>query len=203
MSKTEAIRKELEALAAKKSELEAQLKEAEAEEKDNALTARAKAMYDADCMLVEKYMPELKSHDPRIDEFLNSRNIGALSVWLRNDVAHCLKASKLEQSSMDDIKSIVSGCEDFDADDFNECIRDASIRLDFAEAFRHVKDGSALSGDLGYGFSKSDLRVLMNLHKAGKFRKKIEDILTDCNFHYESGLLSDRKYEEFERSLAA
>jgi len=203
MSKTEMIKKELEALAARKAELEIQLKEAEVEEKDNALTARAKAMYDADCRLVEKYMPELKSHDPRLDELLDSRNIGALSAWLRSDVAHCLKASKLEQSSIDDIKSIVSGCEDFDTDDLNECIRDARIRLDFAEAFRHVKDGSDLSGDLGYGFSKSDLRVLMNLHKAGKFRKKIEDVLTDCNFHYESGLLSDKKYEELEKALAA
>lgn len=45
-----------------------------------------------------------------------------------------------------------------------------------------------------------DYRVLIhgrNLHKANKCRKKIEDLLTDCNFHYESAKFHNKDYAEF------
>ena len=38
-----------------------------------------------------------------------------------------------------------------------------------------------------WGFYREDLETLMELHRSGKHRKKIEDLLEDCNFHYECG----------------
>ena len=56
---------------------------------------------------------------------------------------------------------------------------------------------SFLSGPLDWSFSKRDLTELAKLHKANKCRKKIEDLLTDCNFHYESAKFHNKDYTEF------
>jgi hypothetical protein len=42
-----------------------------------------------------------------------------------------------------------------------------------------------------------DLIILGTIHKKGYFRAKIEDLLEDCNFHLECGLLADGKYDEY------
>ena len=54
--------------------------------------------------------------------------------------------------------------------------------------------------DLNYSFSKEELKELTLLHKATTKRivkKRIEDLLTYCNFHYESSVLHDGDYELF------
>lgn len=71
------------------------------------------------------------------------------------------------------------------------------IRRDFATALRSEKNGAALSGTLGWSFSDEDLKNLAKLHNSNKFRKKIEDMLTDCNFHYECGLMSSKDYSKW------
>ena len=71
-----------------------------------------------------------------------------------------------------------------------------AIRRDFASALRNVKEGRKLAPDLGWSFYDRDIVELAKLHKAGKFRKKIEDLLEDCNFHYECGLLAAKEYDE-------
>ena len=38
--------------------------------------------------------------------------------------------------------------------------------------------------------------VLYCLHQWNLFREKIEDLLEDCNFHTECGLLNEGKYDE-------
>jgi len=38
---------------------------------------------------------------------------------------------------------------------------------------------------------------LTKLHKSKKFGKKIEDLLTDCNFHYECELMSSKDYSKW------
>lgn len=122
-------------------------------------------------------------------------DIPRLHVWLENDVAAALKKSKL--NDIDRIREIVAGSGT--EIDFEKCVREAEIRLDFASALRSVKNGTDLSYPLGWGFGKDDLMALMALHKSNKFRRKIEDLLEDCNFHTECGLLSEKQYEEFER----
>lgn len=59
---------------------------------------------------------------------------------------------------------------------------------------KHWKDSlsqfssSVLSHAIGYGFTDEDLNVLKELHRSGIHRKKIEDLLENCNFH------NERKY---------
>ncbi len=78
----------------------------------------------------------------------------------------------------------------------DKCIDDAMIRKDFAAALRSVKHGDDLSGRLDWSFSPKDISELAKLHKAGKFRKKIENLLTDCNFHSECSMITAKQYDE-------
>lgn len=118
-----------------------------------------------------------------------------LEIWLDNDIKYALKKSKL--ADLEILKKIVEDCGA--TIQFDKAVEDAKIRLDFANALRNVRQGEALSGKLGWGFAPDDLMELMKLHKSNKFRKKIEDLLTDCNFHSECILLSTREYDKFEK----
>lgn len=71
------------------------------------------------------------------------------------------------------------------------------IRADFATALSKVENGSDLSSWLGYGFSDEDISNLAKLHKDGYFREKIEDLLTDCNFHTECGDFASGNYDKY------
>ena len=81
--------------------------------------------------------------------------------------------------------------------DIEELQKKAEIRRDFDSALRSVKHGTELSRLLDWSFREEDITELARLHKEGKHRKKIEDLLTDCNFHYECGQLCAGEYEEF------
>ena len=120
-----------------------------------------------------------------------------LNMWITEDVKAALKKTKLKE--LENIRQLIS---EYGVDcDFERCIVDAKIRLDFASALRNTKRGYELSGKLGWGFAPDDLMELMKLHKSNKFRNKIEDLLTDCNFHSESALLSEKKYDKFEKHV--
>lgn len=73
--------------------------------------------------------------------------------------------------------------------------KSAAIRRDWPAAFRKVKNGRDLSRKVGWAFYEDDLRKFIKLHKANKFRKKIEDLLTDCNYHTFCGYLSVGEYD--------
>ena len=75
--------------------------------------------------------------------------------------------------------------------------RSAEVRKDWRKALRSVKCGESLSGAIGYGFFRSDIATLARLHKANRFRRKIEDLLSDCNFHTESADFADGRYEKY------
>lgn len=68
------------------------------------------------------------------------------------------------------------------------------IREDFKTALSRVKNGSDLSSILGWAFSDEDISNLAKLHKDGIEREKIEDLLTDCNFHSEVSMMLDGDY---------
>ena len=70
------------------------------------------------------------------------------------------------------------------------------IRLNWWKALDGVDKGTELSGKIEWGFSTQDLLVLTCLHEADIHRQKIEDLLEDCNFHTENGLLDEGKYDE-------
>lgn len=78
-----------------------------------------------------------------------------------------------------------------------KCRKAAKIRGNFGEALKSVKEGSDLAHDIGYGFSDEDLSELAQLHKAKKYRKKIEDLLTACNFHDACSDFKKKRYMNY------
>ena len=188
------IAQKLNELENEKTNLEKELYKTIERENSERLQIKRKAIIEAIHKLWENYW----SYEDwsKIEERLNQYDtITQLNMWLENDVKDALKTTKLKD--VDNIRQIVNDC---NADiNFEHCIKDAEIRLDFAAALRSVKCGDDLSGLLGWGFNKEDLINLMKLHKSNKFRTKIEDLLTDCNFHHECGLLCEKKYDEFEQ----
>ena len=67
------------------------------------------------------------------------------------------------------------------------------IRNDWYTALENREvDGAKI----GWGFYPQDLMTLTCLHKMGYFQDEIIDLLEDCNFHTEAGLMDDGKYDE-------
>ena len=76
---------------------------------------------------------------------------------------------------------------------------DNEIRINWYEA---LETGNAIGSKIGWGFSPQDLFILCDLHEAGYFREKIVDLLEDCNFHTECGLIDEGKYAECRKVIA-
>ena len=119
--------------------------------------------------------------------------------WLNTDVADIL----LEfPDSKEDILSIINDSPHGPAIfreflDMSKIEKEVAVRNNFAAALRSIKKGSELSELIGWGLSKKDIKELAKLHKANRFRKKIEDLLEDCNFHYECSKFAHKEYAEF------
>lgn len=75
------------------------------------------------------------------------------------------------------------------------------IRKDWNKALESVENGCSLSGAIEWGFTEQDLFVLCCLHEIGKHQQKIVDLLEDCNFHTECGLIDDGKYAECKKII--
>lgn len=122
-------------------------------------------------------------------------------MWLENDISSSLSKSEDIDKTFNEICEILKESPMYD--DINEVIslrtayRRAEVKSDFATALRNVKNGAALSGVLGWSFSDDDLTNLAKLHKSNRFRKKIEELLTDCIFHYECSLMSSKDYSKW------
>lgn len=148
-------------------------------------------MKDLDLYLCKKYFPELEINaEPELFQ---------ASMWLQTDISEIMVSFP---ESKDEIISTIKAnpygdkiLQDYL--NFDKLERNVEIRNDFLAALKSVKRGSELSGPLGWSFSKRDLTELAKLHKANKCRKKIEDLLTDCNFHYESAKFHNKDYTEF------
>lgn len=68
------------------------------------------------------------------------------------------------------------------------------IRQNWYNAFINANKWD--SSTIGWGFYPQDLLILCDLHEAGLFQQEIVDLLEDCNFHTECGLMDDGKYAE-------
>lgn len=90
--------------------------------------------------------------------------------------------------------------DEYESDDEEEetfNMTEDEVRADWETALEQVECGTDLSSVIGWAFSTNDITELAKLHKANKFREKIEDLLTDCNFHYECGQFANGEYDEF------
>lgn len=83
-------------------------------------------------------------------------------------------------------------CSSFDVDELEDMSED-EIREDWERALETLPY-DVISEKIEWGFSREDLEELMELHRQGKHRQKIEDLLEDCNFHCERGNWHDGNY---------
>ena len=141
----------------------------------------------------EKALPKIEPDDLKKLKEMDERE---LVIWLEADLSGALK--KCDSEEIQYFKELVG-----DLVDFDKCLKEANIRKDFDCALRSVKKGSELSWLIGYRFSSDDLMQLMKLHKSNKHRKKIEDLLEDCNFHPECGFLRSRDYEGYKNCVTS
>ena len=73
-----------------------------------------------------------------------------------------------------------------------------SVRLGWDDALTRWENGEiCISYIIEWGFIQQDLLVLGCLHQLGKHCGSIEDLLEDCNYHMECGLLHEKKYDEY------
>jgi len=78
------------------------------------------------------------------------------------------------------------------------------VRMDWDQALTRWENGEfALSAKIGWGFTPQDLIVLCSLHRAGRHQESIVDLLEDCNFHTECGLIDDGKYDQCMKVILA
>ena len=138
----------------------------------------------------EKYHPDWEEENPP--------ELYQATMWLHTDIVSILLDF---ENSWVDILGIIKkskyGAEIVKKLSVDEIKAEVALRKDFLSALRSVKLGSALSRKVNYSFYAKDLGQLARLHKANKCRKKIEDLLTDCNYHDVCSAFINKNYEEY------
>ena len=163
-----------------------------AAEKSKKTVALSKVLLDLD--------NEIAAHFNLTLTVAPNENVAAM--WLNADIPYILlkqeegDREKAEEYVKAKIDATGRAAEIYKVINWNSIKENVKIRSDFASALRKVKNGAELAGRLGWSFSDDDLRQLTALHRKNRFRQKIEDLLTDANFHSECILLQDRKYDE-------
>lgn len=111
--------------------------------------------------------------------------------------------SELTNESFDEAFVLLANdlCRCFDEitveDELDEMTED-DVRDNFEDVLRMVEYGSDLSAKLERAFSDDDISELARLHKEyPELRDKIEDLLTDCNFHSECNDFYDENYDKY------
>ena len=82
-------------------------------------------------------------------------------------------------------------------ENFQPAMTRVHITDNWEKALRGMQ-AEKIAKDLNYSFLDGELTELFLLHKTTDKRvikKRIEDLLTYCNFHYESGVLHNGYYE--------
>ena len=75
--------------------------------------------------------------------------------------------------------------------------RDAEIRNDWSAALGSGKRIEDISADIGWAFTDEDIKELAWLHKECIHRKKIEQLLIECNLISVAFDLRDGRYIEY------
>lgn len=173
--------------------------EKECREHENILREQQKTMVQS---AIKSLDAEIwKKYHPDVDVKASEPELRVAHVWLKNDIVEILCDETLSVD-VEDILSIIKK-NDFsevilnDYISIDEIAAEVNVRKDFKKAFSKVESGRELSYVIGYALGKRDLKKLAALHKEGKYREKIEDLLEDCNFHYECEKFHQKEYDEF------
>lgn len=128
----------------------------------------------------------------------DERNIG-LNMY--HNIVHILSDKDVDYKTAvsyieNKIKNTEYRREILTAIDWNGILDHVKVKSDFEKALKNVKNGRMLSSKIKWGLNNDDLVTLINLHRDGKYCEKIEELLTDINFHYECGMLRNGRYDE-------
>lgn len=118
---------------------------------------------------------------------------------LRDSTKYCFRLHRLDLNVIKSVQALFdSSFLNYELRQHNiigKAVDDATIRLNWADALKS-RDVHEISSAIGYGLSDEDLANLAALHKKRKSRKKIENLLDNLNFHTESALFSEGRYDE-------
>lgn len=163
--------------------------------KKGEIEAVQKCMQELDVALWKKFYPD--TEDDSCPE------LHLADMWLRNDIVHILSDEKFDVDKVkDEVWNIIKATkhqEKILSTYIKEkgIMAEVKIKRDFLTALKGVKEGSDLAHELGYCLSGQDLKKLAVLHKSNKCRKKIESLLTSCNYHGECGDFIRKNYSRY------
>lgn len=175
----------------------------EREQKKNYKEEIYRCAKQLDQSIWKQFHPDYSEEEDQTD----LQDLHRYTFWLKNDVETILSDTSLvpdkdlEQTKTDIFKMIADsqhGDTLMNKYDVNEekIMAAVSARRDFLSALENAKCGSDLASKLGCTFSNNDLCKLAQIHKSGRYREKIEDMLTAANFHSECSLLCSGQYDK-------
>ena len=154
----------------------------------------------------EEIREEMKELDLRIWKTFHPEDISTdepdlvlAPIWLKSDI--CSILIDFENSKETILEMIHDSKYEKEILDkylkWTDIEKNVEVRKDFATAFKNVKYGTDLSKILDYAFNKHDLKNLASLHKKNKCRRKIEELLSDCNFHHVLADFHNKNYDKY------
>lgn len=165
-----------------------------------------KAILEKAELIKEKYTLYSKVYfndsDDEIETLLNAMEVddeARFIYHLQNefDVILKNKTPKERLKTIEEIKELFKDAFTLTDANFQPAMTRVHITDNWEKALRGMQ-AEKIAKDLNYSFLDGELTELFLLHKTTNKRvvkKRIEDLLTYCNFHYESGALHDGYYE--------
>lgn len=140
--------------------------------------------------------------DDEIESLLNAMEIddeARFIYHLQNEFDVILKSKipKERLETIEEIKNLFKEAFTLTDENFQPAMTRLHITDNWEKALRGMQ-AEKIAKDLNYSFLDGELTELFLLHKTTNKRvvkKRIEDLLTYCNFHYESGALHNGYYE--------
>lgn len=131
-----------------------------------------------------EYADEYDADDHAAD-LVQYRGQGGVPNSVREIIDDAEEIGTMLSDLADELSGIIDDVEDIGED---------YIRENWEKMLESPVGYEYIARKIGWGFTHEDLQELMRLHKAGKYREKIEDLLTDCNFHTECADWSEGNY---------
>lgn len=169
---------------------------------------KEKAILDKAELIKEKYSLYSKVYfndsDDEIELLLKGMEIDDESRFIYHlqnefDVILKNKTPKERLETIEEIKNLFKEAFTLTDENFQPAMTRLHITDNWEKAMRGMQV-EKLGKDLNYSFTDDELKELAQLHKTTNKRivkKRIEELLTYCNFHSESGLLHNGNYEQF------
>lgn len=173
----------------------------EAYQKEKAILEKAELIKEKYSLYAKVYFND---SDDEIESFLNAMEVDdeeRFIYHLQNEFDVILKSKtpKERLETIEEIKKLFKEALTLTDENFQPAMTRLHITDNFEKALRGMQV-EKIAKDLNYSFSQDELKELTLLHKVTTKRilkKRIEDLLTYCNFHYESSVLHDGDYERF------